>query len=105
VGSSFGWLGCLLIVGGTAYVLSSMPSEPPTALAPTPRRSFSLRTRCHHRLRKARTPHWSGPNIFATVVVAKWMGELDDEKAREALSTTGEVGAAQPVLNVGASTV
>jgi Na+/H+-dicarboxylate symporter len=44
-------------------------------------------------------------NIFATVVVAKWMGELDDEKAREALSATGEGGTRQPALNVGASAV
>ena len=37
-------------------------------------------------------------NIFATVVVAKWMGELDDEKAREALAGAGSDSAAQPAM-------
>jgi Na+/H+-dicarboxylate symporter len=44
-------------------------------------------------------------NIFATVVVAKWMGALDEEKAREALSATGEDSAAQAALNAGAAAV
>jgi Na+/H+-dicarboxylate symporter len=44
-------------------------------------------------------------NIFATVVVAKWMGALDEEKAREALSAIPENGAAQPALTAAASTM
>jgi Na+/H+-dicarboxylate symporter len=44
-------------------------------------------------------------NIFATVVVAKWMGALDEEKAREALSAIQENGAAQPALTTAASTM
>jgi Na+/H+-dicarboxylate symporter len=43
-------------------------------------------------------------NIFATVIVAKWMGELDEEKAREALSAAEADGLAQTALNARAST-
>jgi Na+/H+-dicarboxylate symporter len=41
-------------------------------------------------------------NIFATVVVAKWMGELDAEKARDALDATEGVRALQPALSASA---
>lgn len=44
-------------------------------------------------------------NIFATVVVAKWMGALDEEKAHEALFAAEEDRVGQAALTAGASTV
>ena len=41
-------------------------------------------------------------NIFATVIVAKWMGELDAEKAREALDAGEGDSAVSPALSASA---